>query len=152
MPSDVIDIIKNLYWKLHYTVLYVPVTVTIGAAIILFSLLFILYKYRGSPLVGSLFIGLPLFTAFVRSKFATQPFYEMYQDFADYGVHFQGYIHPEVYYLFMMTMDDWLMAAYWFGAGLSISMGYISFYLIKYIIGKLDFKTICQILLTSLRR
>lgn len=137
MLNELLEAIKTFYMTLYHIVLNVPTQATIGTLVIICTFLFIIYRHRNNLLIILLFILVPLGAAYIRSSFATQPFYEMYQRFIDYGVHFHGKIPREIEFLFIMNMDDWLNAAYWFGAGLSISMGYISFFFIQYSIRKL---------------
>ena len=125
---SIIEIITEL-------LVHLPIATTLGFLFMIVFFVFLFWKERF--IKACIFIFCFWFGAYCSSLFVTQPFFEMFQKFIDYGVHHQGGVPKPIEFLFRFSTQDWLTSAFWFGAAFRISMGYITYCILEYTLQKL---------------
>lgn len=134
---------------IKYLFKYIPYEASIGLFIIVCFFIYLFIKERF--IVAIIFIIIPSIGAYLRSILATKPFFEMFQFYKGDTTLYDGSVPESLNFLYYMSSQNWLDAAFYYGALLNISLGYISFYFIRYAIKKIDAKTVMSLILLSIK-
>jgi hypothetical protein len=125
---SIIEIITEL-------LVHLPIATTLGFLFMIVFFVFLFWRERF--IKACIFIFCFWFGAYFRSSFVTQPFFEMFQKFIDYGVHYRGEVPKAIEFLFLFSIQDWLNMAFWFGAAFSVVIGYITYCILEYSLKRL---------------